>query len=131
MTKERALTIFEELRKKWAREIGGLYGRDLYSAVCLAIMALEQLSDSNFPAIEVGDVCRYKKDNKQPFIITRIYCGHDGFGKIEFFFDAIYEDGSVIEDGTLSLIERVGVSRKNIREHLNELFRGIPLEEKE
>ena len=52
--------------------------------------------------IKIGDECHYK-DQSDNFIITRIYYeGSRGF------FDAISENGSVIYDGTLELIEKTG-----------------------
>lgn len=52
--------------------------------------------------ISVGDVCIYPRVPDQPFIISRIYWDK------EFFFDAIYKDGRVLEDGTLRLVEKTG-----------------------
>ena len=70
------------------------------------------MPDEIFAGIEVGDVCRYK--NRDPhtdareFIVTSIRSGQNGLGETEHFFDAIYPDGTVLEDGSLHLIERAG-----------------------
>lgn len=52
--------------------------------------------------ISVGDVCIYPRFPDRPFIISRIYWDD------AFFFDAIYKDGEVLEDGTLRLVEKTG-----------------------
>ena len=56
----------------------------------------------------IGRVCKYRcSEPHEPFIVTRVYAEEDGNNKKQIFFDAIRADGSVIEDGTLSLICRV------------------------
>ena len=64
--------------------------------------------------IKVGDVCMYMAvEEAQPFVITNIYYeGNKGF------FHALYPDGSVLLDGTLSLIKPTG-------EHLIEVERFL------
>ena len=47
----------------------------------------------------VGDICRYKGYTDR-FMITSIELGK--------YFDGVYESGKTINDGTLSLVERVG-----------------------
>ena len=55
--------------------------------------------------IRVGDECVYKSEysTNPPLIITRIY--NEGNNR---FFDGIFADGSLIEDGTLELIKKTG-----------------------
>lgn len=57
----------------------------------VAIMGLNNFS--------VGDICRYKGYTDR-FMITSIELGK--------YFDGVYESGKTINDGTLSLVERVG-----------------------
>ncbi|SET05914.1 hypothetical protein SAMN02910413_1684 [Pseudobutyrivibrio sp. C4] len=49
--------------------------------------------------IKVGDICTYK-NYAEKFIITKIDEGK--------FFEGIYFNGTIISDGTISLIEKVG-----------------------
>ena len=65
--------------------------------------------------IKVGDVCKYKNGGKT-FVITRVY--YEGkYG----FFDAVYSDGSLQEDGTLYLIEKTGKHIPQIADVLKEI----------
>jgi len=66
--------------------------------------------------IKIGDECHYK-DQSDNFIITRIY-----YEVSKGFFDAIREDGSVIYDGTLELIEKTG---RNFREALTNFLQEM------
>jgi hypothetical protein len=49
--------------------------------------------------INIGDICTYK-NHAEKFIITKIDEGK--------FFEGIYFNGTIISDGTISLIEKVG-----------------------
>ena len=49
--------------------------------------------------INIGDICTYK-NYAEKFIITKIDEGK--------FFEGIYFNGTIISDGTISLIEKVG-----------------------
>ena len=49
--------------------------------------------------IKIGDICTYK-NYAEKFIITKIDEGK--------FFEGIYFNGTIISDGTISLIEKVG-----------------------
>ena len=113
MKKERAIEMLDDYQRKLYRYgIKSKYNRDLSEAVRIARVALRILQNDVFSGIEVGDVCRYK--NRDPhtdareFIVTNIRSGQNGLGDAEQFFDAIYPDGTVLEDGTLRLIERAG-----------------------
>ena len=72
--------------------------------------------------IKEGDVCKYKHDKEnKPFVITKIYKDENGFGQTDLFFDGIYADGYVIDDGTLCAVERVK-DKSNRAVELNELL---------
>ena len=61
---------------------------------------LDVLYDRLFnEGFQVGDICRYKGYTDR-FMITSIELGK--------YFDGVYESGKTINDGTLSLVERVG-----------------------
>jgi len=73
---------------------------------------MEMIASSNtihVDPIQVGDICYYPQDPDAIFMVTRIYYGPDGTGIMTGFFDGLYlNDGSVIQDGTLSLIHTTG-----------------------
>lgn len=97
---------------------------------------LENLENGNQDAnidcdksIHIGDVCFYKNDADVCFLITSIDSEYDQrTGKRTDFFDAIREDGSVICDGTLDLVQSVG---ENILCDLRSLFEKIRMVDKE
>lgn len=73
---------------------------------------MEMIASSNtiyVSPLQAGDICYYPQDPDAMFIVTRIYYGPDGTGMMTGFFDGLYlKDGSVIQDGTLSLIRTTG-----------------------
>lgn len=76
-------------------------------------------------SIHIGDVCFYKNDADVCFLITSIDSEYDQqTGKRTDFFDAIREDGSVIHDGTLDLVQS---TCKNILCDLRKLLEGIKI----
>lgn len=80
-------------------------------------------------SIHIGDICFYKNDADVYFLITSIDSEYDQqTGKRTDFFDAICEDGSVICDGTLDLVQSVG---ENILCDLRSLFEKIRMVDKE
>ena len=68
----------------------GFMGEKGVISEIIAIMGLD---------FSVGDICRYKGYTDR-FMITSIELGK--------YFDGVYESGKTINDGTLSLVERVG-----------------------
>lgn len=73
---------------------------------------MEMIASSNTVhanPLQVGDICYYPEHPEAIFMVTRIYHGPDGTGTMTGFFDGLYlNDGSVIQDGTLSLIHATG-----------------------
>ena len=73
---------------------------------------MEMITSSNTvhaDPLQVGDICYYPQCPEAIFMVTRIYYGPDGTGTMTGFFDGLYlNDGSVIQDGTLSLIRTTG-----------------------
>ena len=93
---------------------------------------LENLENGNQDAnidgdksIHIGDVCFYKNDADVCFLITSIDSEYNQrTGELTYFFDAICEDGSVIHDGTLDLVQS---TCKNILCDLRKLLEGIKI----
>lgn len=103
-----ARSMSEEDRRKYLYEdgISSLY--DLAPETLIARIneykAAKQKADDE---IHVGDVCVYKNGTNPPFIVTRIYWEEDGSRRMTGFFDGLFNDGSVLQDGTLSIIKKV------------------------
>ena len=90
----------DEIVKKWGLscEFGGSISGAFYSKMPADVIAINKNC-----GIRPGDVCAYKRNPAQKFVVTKI-CFEEGKG----FFDGIYEDGTTISDGSLHLIEKAG-----------------------
>jgi hypothetical protein len=93
----KAITELQKYKEKYDKvvEVVNKYKADIMdekeaTSEIIAIMGLDY---------SVGDICRYKGYTDR-FMITSIELGK--------YFDGVYESGKTINDGTLSLVERVG-----------------------